>query len=370
MARWALKSLLSAPLALVASVCATAAAFLLVMLFEAVYAGESEQVVAYPRHADADLWVMQAGVSNMHMASSYMAGWKARAIAEVPDVEAVDAILYLNAVTDAGGRPWLSYVVGLDAPGNLAGPWAMAGGRALPGPGEAVVPARYAAAAGLGPGDRVRIVDRDFAVAGLSLGTFSMANSIIFVTRADLEDIMTSLDIISFVLVKLAPGADPALVAADIERTIDGVSALSTEQFVRNDRALAMQMGVETIALMTIIGGALAVLLVAFTVYSQVARQRRELAVAKALGATARSLYLTVAGQAAVVTLAGVLLATALAVVLMPTITALVPQITLQLTASAIVRVGVVGAGVALLAALVPAAQVARVDPLSAFQAR
>lgn len=67
-----LKALGFPPGGLAASVVTAAGAFLLVILFQAVYAGESEQVVGYLRHARADVWVMQRGVSNMHMATSLM----------------------------------------------------------------------------------------------------------------------------------------------------------------------------------------------------------------------------------------------------------------------------------------------------------
>jgi putative ABC transport system permease protein len=368
--RWTIKTLLMAPLALAASVAATALAFLLVMLFEAVYAGEARQIGAYIEQADADVWVMQSGVANMHMATSYLQDWKVGEISRVPDVESVEAILYLNTVTETGGAQWFSFVVGLDVPSRQAGPWSMAEGAAQPGFGEAVVPVAFAAMTGLALGDPIRIADRDLVVVGLSRETFSMANSIIFVTRRDLEDIMTSLDIVSYVLVKTAPGSDAEAVAARIEEVVDNVSALSAAQFAENDRRLAMQMGAETIALMTVIGAAVAILLVAFTIFSQVARQRAELAVAKALGATNAALYASVAGQAIVISAASIALAVLLAVVLLPLITATVPQITLHLTGAAIARVAVIGLVVALLASFIPAHQVARVDPLSAFHGR
>jgi ABC-type antimicrobial peptide transport system permease subunit len=364
---WTLKSLVAEPLALLASVAGTASAFLLVMLFEGVYAGESEQVVAYLRHADADVWVMQRGVANMHMASSYLSDSKVAAIREVPGVAAADGILYLNTVVAAAGRQWFAYVVGLDVPSG-AGPWAMAAGRAEPGSGEAVVPVIFAASAGLALGDRIRIADRELTIVGLSEGTFSMANSIVFVTRPDLEDIMTSLDIVSFVLVATEAGADPVAVAADIERAVDKVRALPAVRFLANDKELVLQMGVETIALMTLIGATVAALLVAYSVYSHVERQRRELAVAKALGATNAALYASLTLQAVAITVASVVVAVAAALTVMPLITGLIPQVSLELTRAAVARVGVAGIAIGLVASLASARQVARVDPLSAFK--
>jgi putative ABC transport system permease protein len=367
---WTLKSLLNEPLTLIVSIAGTASSLLLVMLFEGLYAGESEQVTAYLRHAEADVWVMQRGVANMHMASSYLSTSKVAEIREVPGVAAGEAILYLNTVVQTVDRQWFSYVVGVSVPSSGGGPWAMAAGRAQPGPGEAVVPIAFAAMTDLALGDSIRIADRDFEIVGFSEGTFSMANSIVFVTRTDLEDIMMSFDIVSFVLIKAAAGADPARVAMNIERAVDNVQAIPARQFQRNDKELVLQMGVEAIALMTLIGGAVAALLVAYSIYSHVERQRRELAVAKALGAVNLSIYASVALQAAVITLASLVLAVALALVGMPLITALVPQVSLELTTLAVARVAVVGIAISLLASLVSARQIARVDPLSAFKGR
>jgi putative ABC transport system permease protein len=367
--RWTLRSVLAEPVALIISVAAIASALLLVLLFEAVYAGESEQIVAYVDHSEADIWVMQRGVSNMHMATSYLSDWKVNQVRDVQGVAEVDAILYLNTVIETGGQRWFSYVVGLGLPGNLAGPWAMKTGRAEPGPGEAIVPAVLAEMTDLSLGDPVRITDRDFAVVGFSEGTFSMANSVVFITRADLENIMRSLDIVSFVLVSAEAGVDLSKLAANIENEVEDVRALTADEFVRNDKRMAMQMGVETIALMTLIGGALAMLLVAFAIYSQVARQRHELAVVKALGATNRSLYIYVSLRSMAITVTSIAVAVGLSVVTMPIITALIPQVTLKMSAVAVIRIGVLGIGVALIASLIPAHQIARVDPLSAFSA-
>ena len=367
--RWTLKGLVAEPVALSVSVAAAGCAFLLVMFFEAVYEGESDQVVAYVANADADVWVMQRGVSNMHMATSYLTDWKLEQTKRLPGVAAVEGILYLDTVITGADQQWFAYIVGLEKASRQGGPWAMAAGRAQPKAGEAVVPAEFAKMSDLDLGDTIRIADRDFTVVGFSEGTFSIANSILFVAKRDLEGIMSALDIVSYGLVKLEPNVDPAQAARQIEQAVDKVQALPAEQFVRNDRIMAMQMGVETIALMTLIGGALAALLIAFAIYSQVARQRRELAVAKALGATHRALYLRVALQAVVITLASVIVATALALIVMPIATALIPSVTLKLTAEAVLRVAIVGLVVALAAALVPARQVARVDPLAAFQA-
>ena len=368
MLRWALRSLLSRPSAFILGVAAAASALLLVMFYEAVWAGEGEKIIAYPQHAGADVWVMQRGVTNMHMATSYISDYKVRQIRNVPGVAAAEPILYLNTVVEAGGRQWFAYVVGLDPHVERTGPWAMAQGKREPGLGEAVVPDVFSAVTGLELGSSLRIVDHEFTIVGLSRDTFSMANSVIFVTRQDVEDIMSSLDIVSFVLVTAADGVSPGALASRIEDEVEKVEALPTRQFLENDRSLAVQMGVETVALMTFICSMLAVLLIGFTVYSQVARQRRELAVAKALGVTNAALFSSVCMQAALLGIASVAVAAVLAVILMPIVTATVPMISLQLTTASLLRTAVAGVLIAILASLIPAWRIARLDPMSAFQ--
>jgi len=366
--RWALRSLLSRPIAFAVGIAAAASALLLVMFYEAVWAGEGEKIIAYPRNAGADVWVMQRGVTNMHMATSYISDYKVRQIQDVPGVAAAKPILYLNTVVEAGDKQWFAYVVGVDAPAGSTGPWDMVSSAREPGPGQAIVPDVFAAMSDLEIGDVMRIVDHEFEIVGLSRGTFSMANSVIFVTREDVEDIMSALDIVSFVLVTADDGVSPESLATRIEQEVNKVEALPARQFLANDRQLAIQMGVETVALMTFICSILAVLLIGFTVYSQVSRQRRELAVAKALGAGNASLYASVCLQAAVLGIASVALAAILALALMPIVSAAVPMISLELTTASLMRTMVAGVVIAMLASLVPAWRIARLDPMTAFR--
>ena len=368
MLRWTLKSLIHERVAFFIGVAAASSALLLVMFFEAVYAGEAENIIAYPRNAGADVWVMQRGVGNMHMATSYLSDWKVSEVRNVPGVASVEPILYLNTVIEAGGQQWFAYIVGLDTPAGAAGPWAMDSGKRNPAIGEAVVPEVFARVTGLGIGSPIHIVDHEFTVVGLSRGTFSMANSVIFVTRVDVEDIMTSLDIVSFMLVNAEDGIDATTLASDIEAAVDNVEALTTNEFLANDKQMALQMGVETVALMTIICGALAAFLIAFTVYAQVARQRRELAVAKALGVGNPALYLSVCVQAILLAAVSTTFAVLMAVTLMPLVTAAIPMVTLQLSTASVARVAMLGFVVAILASILPARRVATVDPMTAFQ--
>jgi len=367
MIRWSIKSLFSEGLGLVASCIGVAFAFLLVIFFIAIFAGESDRITAYPKQVNADVWVMQKGVANMHMAVSQLWDWKEDRIRSIEGVKTTESILYLNAVINAGGRPWFTYIVGLTKAAQYSGPWDMHSGKRIPNRGEVVIPDVLSRLTGLNIGDSMQIVDDTFTIVGLSSGTFSMANSIVFINYNDLADIMSAEGSISYVMVRANEGVDTGQLAQRIYNELDKVSALPQKVFIENDHHVAMQMGVEIIALMTFIGSGLALVIVAFTSHSFVSRKKRELAIAKAMGFKNRHIYTGVLMQAMLLTFFGFMLAVLFAWLLFPLVTILAPEISLKITINALIILAVSAFFVASLAALWPARQVAKVDPVSVF---
>jgi len=368
MLRWILKTLWLQKGSLLSSSGGVAAAFVLVIVLEAAFAGESNQIVAYIRHVNPDVWVLQKGVSNMHMATTFVWDWKTDRVAELPGVKQATPILYVNTAIRAGGRNWFAYVVGLMPGSTRAGPWDMAAGKAIPEAGEIVLPDVLADMAGMKLGDLATIADKHFTVVGFSRGTFSMANSVAFVAFSDVEDLLSTSGTVSFILVDAVPGQSPEKLAKRIEDSVEKVSAIPQEQFIHNDFQIALLMGVEIVSFMTLIGSALAALIVAFTVYTQVTRRRRELAIAKALGFRNGSIYLAVIVHSMVITAVALLIALAAVWVLVPILSAAVPLISLDVTTEALVQMAITAVVIALLAALVPAYLISRVEPMSAFK--
>jgi putative ABC transport system permease protein len=268
----------------------------------------------------------------------------------------------------AGGRDWFAYVVGLWDDSPRGGPWAMAAGSRDVRAGEVILPAQMARLAGIGLGSTVGMAGRTLTVTGLSEGTFSMANPVAFVHSSDLHEIGSTQGFDSYVLVKAEPGVSPAALAQAIGERVEKVSAVPRDEFIRNDYRMAIQMGAELIRLMSGISAALAVLLVAFTLYTHTVRQRRELAIVKALGFGARHIYGIVLLQAVLLSALGFGLSVLLAQGAIALAAWQAPQVSIQLTAPILARVGVGGLLIALLATLIPARQIARIDPQTVFQ--
>jgi putative ABC transport system permease protein len=367
-ARWAVKSLVRERGAFAGSAGGIAAALLVVLLLEAMFAGEAERIVAYVEKGGADVWVMQGGVAHMHMASSLMRRELAAAVTNVPGVAAATPILYVSTFLEAGGDQWFSYVVGLSSDALRGGPWAMTAGRNLPGPGEAVIPDVLAARARLTLGGTIDLLGRSFRVVGISSGTYSMANSITFVSYADLGELLSAPQAASYFLVESTGIVSSAELAERIRQAVPDLNAMSREALAASDRRVALQMGVDIIAVMTWVGSLLAALIVAFTSYASTVRRRREFGIAKALGVGNAALYRSVLLQTALVCALGYATSLALVFALRPGIQRLVPEIALVYSPASVVRLALATLVVAALASLVPVRRIGSIEPGAVFR--
>jgi ABC-type lipoprotein release transport system permease subunit len=365
---WSLKTLFSEPVRLAASTLAVSASFILVIFFSAVFEGESVQMVKYLEEMEADVWVMQKGVSNMHMSSSMVWDWKAEKIAKLQEVQEISAILYLNGPVKIGGKDWFSYIIGISPQYSRAGPWSMAQGQSMPGPGEAIIPITVSQLTGVRIGDEITMIDRKLRVVGLSNETFSMASSIVFVSSEDLGDLLEGSEQYSYIMVYARADVSKEDLIELIEDEVDKVNAISNDTFIKSDLQLALQMGAEIIRMMTIIGTLLATLIVAFTAYSLIARKRRELAIAKALGFRNGQIYLAALCQSVVITCFGLLLAILISFTVLAWLPSIVPQLNLSVRIYQFIPLILLTLPVAILASLGAARSVANVDPMAVFQ--
>ena len=363
---WAWRSFLDERASLAASAGGVAVVFLLVMILEGAFQGEADQMVAFIERSGASVWVMQAGVSNVHMAASALDEAVAARVRKVPGVANVQGILYSGGQAQIGREERVLYLVGI-RPGQPIGPWDLAAGRPFPQRGEVILPEVLARQGGVGLGDVVTIARRPFRVAGLSRGTYSMANSLAFVHASDLASLFDIIADASHLLVWAAPGVGAKDLVERIRAAVPEVSVLERDTLVANDRALGLQMGGELLRIMTLVASVAAALIIGFTVFTFAARRARELAVAKAVGAGAAQLLTAAAGQAAALALLGYGLAVGLAGVLQPIFAAYAPGVIIHFSTGSMVRTGIAALVVAILAGLWPAWRVLRVDPTLVF---
>lgn len=170
---------------------------------------------------------------------------------------------------------------------------------------------------------------------------------------------------ISFVLVKVRPGESPAIVARRIGDSVSGVTAQTRQQFADQERELVMDMSADIINIMNIAGFMTGFAVLALTVYIATISRRKEYGVLKAMGARNRLLYLVVVIQA----LSSVALGLAAGVAITLLLSELVPRfnetLVLVLSPASLLRVAIVSVVIAGLSALLPARQLASLEPVA-----
>ncbi len=367
MIRWALQTLWHGRGATLASAGGVALAMLLVLYLDAVFRGEADQVVAFIEHAPGDIWVLQDGIENLHMSRSRISD---QAIADLrqalPDAQVLP-VVYRDVLVGPPGDQRVAYAVGIGAQAGVE-PWDIGHGAARPAPGEVVLPRPLAAMLGLALGDTVRIGEGQLRIAGLSRGTFSMANPLIYLEEGDARNLLKIGDGASFAVVTVATGEIDAAAQA-IAAGVDDVEIVRRDDLIRSDWRLALEMGGELIRLMEIVGFLVSALVVCFAAFSFVARRQSELAVARALGASRKDIFGAVLVMSLSLALTGVLLAGLAILVSAPLLVRFVPQVAVNFSLPMYGHVGLGVTLIALLAVLAPARRVAQVDPTLVFQA-
>lgn len=353
---------------LVASMGGVALALSLTLALDAVYAGVANQLTTYIERGGADVWVAQSGVRNLHMVASSLAATVVDEVAAVEGVTAVTPILEATDTVAAGEERAVVYVVGLPEAASMGGPREIVEGRSTVGRGEIIVDSGFARRAGVAIGDTVGVMGGQARIVGLSRGTASLVNAVAFVSFDDFATMRGGSQVVSFVLVRVAAGAAPQAVAADIERIVPGVTAQSRDDFVAQERRIVTDMSADVISIMSVIGFVVALAIMALTVYVATLARRREFGVLKALGARNRVLYRVVLAQAGVSVVIGFTVGLAFTALLSLAIQRTDLNLELAITAGSLVKVAGFAVVIAGLAAILPIRQVAGVDPAVVFR--
>ena len=365
MIRLAVRNLLQNKTRLIVSVGGVGLALTLVFFFDAVFTGATGRLTLYIDRSGADVWVSQEGVRTMHMSASSLPASVTEEIQTVPGVDQTMPLLYSTAMIQANGDEYVAYILGLPRDATFGGPWKIVDGSSKPGPGEVVIDHSIAASAGLRVGDRVTVLGQELRIVGLTSGTSSLVNSLAFVTMDDFARARGQKDVISFVLVKVEPGESASQVATLISQSVDGVTVQTRQQFAAEERTLVKDMSADIINIMNTAGFVTGLAVVALTIYTATISRRKEYGVLKAMGARNRSLYLVVLVQALIGATLGLL--TGLAITLLVALMAprFSESMVLTVSIASFLRVAIVSAVLALMAAVLPAAQLARLEPVA-----
>ncbi|MDE3096558.1 MAG: FtsX-like permease family protein [Chloroflexota bacterium] len=366
--RLAVSNLVQDNVRLLISVGGVALALTLVLFFDAVFAGAQGRLTAYIDHAGADVWVSQQGVRTMHMSASALPASVTDQVRAVPGVGEAVPILYAEDMVRAKGKEYIAYVFGVPDGAPFGGPWRIVAGAAAPGPGEVIIDRAIATQAGLRVGDRVTVLGQQMRIAGLTSGTSSLVSAATFVRMDDFARVRGGGAVVSFVLVKVQPGESPSVVAARLAQRVSGVTVQTREQFAAQERKLVGDMSADIITIMNTAGFLTGLAVIALTMYIATLGRRKEYGVLKAIGVRNGRLYQIVVLQALLSVGLGLIAGLGLTLLLGVLIPRVNEFIVLSVSTASVVRVTVVSAAIAGVAALLPARQLAGLEPVAVIR--
>ncbi len=365
MFRLAVANLVQNKTRLVISVGGVALALTLVLFFGAIFTGAEGRLTVYIDRAGADVWVSQEGVRTMHMSESALSTSVVDEVKAVPGVEEAVPILYTEGMIGANGKENIVYVFGVPPEASMGRPWRIVEGVAEPGPGEIIIDHAIASEMGVAVGDQLTVVGTQMTVAGLTSGTSTLVSSVSFVRFEDFAQVRGGGDVISFVLVKVKSGESSAAVSSLIAERVSGVTVQTREEFASQERQLVKDMSADIISIMNTAGYLVGLAVVVLTIYIATVARRREYGVLKAMGVRNGRLFQIVLVQALVTV--GLGLAAGLSLTLL--LSVVIPQfnelIILSISTSSLLRVTVISAFLAGAAALLPARQLAGLEPVT-----
>jgi putative ABC transport system permease protein len=344
-----------------------ALALLLMLALDALLAGSEEDLTAYIIQSEADVFVAQEGVKNLHMAASAITWRDLRLASHAEGVASASPILYTTSVIETNQADILSYIIGFDPDEPLGGPQNLVAGTTDLQPDQVIIDEVVARSQELGLDDEIDIFGETFTIVGLTKGLTNIINSVTFIHLNDFQELRGD-QAISYALLRVKPGVKPNVVAAAINARNDDVTALSQLDFAREERQIIKDMSVEVLNLMNLSGLLIGLAVAALTLYTSALSKRREYGVLKAIGAKNRHLYTVVLAQAFLSLVIGVALALGLIWLMGLALPRFVPGFNLALTQASVLRVWLASLLIGVIAVLVPAWQVARLDPAQVFR--
>ncbi len=350
---------------LMLSVLAVAVSIGLILLLAGYRAGVYSQASAYLDNTPGSIVVAERGIRDFLGTSSALPSGAEEAVRQVPGVERVVPIVSQFVIFDRHGRKDGFFLIGYE-PAKGGGPWKLVSGREPATDDQLVVDRTTAGQHGIAIGDTLDVLDRTMTVVGLSDDTTFWAGSIAFARITTLQSLLSTPGLQSFLIVGPVAGTSPAVLRDRL--VIAGSEVLLKSDVIANDRKLMARIYDAPIGLMVAIAFVVGVLVVGLVIYTATIERRREYGAVKAIGARNRTLYRVVTAQALIATVAGAIVGVGLAYGAGAALMSWRPQFRVEIEPAA---VGVVlGASLlmALLAALIPARAIARLEPAEVFR--
>lgn len=370
----AVKSLLHDKLRFLITVSGVAFAVTLVFVQVGLFLGLMDNASLTIEHLDADLWVTSHNTANIDFAHTFPETYLYR-VRSVPGVERADnLIVWFMNVSLPNGAVEGTEVYALEDFSRWNFPWKLtSGNRQDLRRGNYVIlddsaKKRWGA---FEVGEYREILGRRLKIIGRAIDAKSFTTTpLTFMDYRLAQDLNPSelRGKTTYILVKLAPGADPKAIRAEIQRRLPYNDVFTRDEWAANSRRYWVEStGLGLNMYLTVFLGCLVgIVVVAQTLYTSTMEHIKEFGTVKAIGGGNSDIYAILGKQASIAALAGFALGALMAYAIQP----LIYKIDLKLVIPAQLSIGVFLGSIVLClaAAMISFRKVASIDPALVFR--
>jgi putative ABC transport system permease protein len=347
------------------SVLGVAVSVALILLLAGYRAGVYRQASAYLDNTQGSVVVAEKGIRDFLGTSSVLPPDAIEAVEATPGADRAIPVVSQFVIFERHGRKDGFFLIGYD-PARGGGPWKLVEGGEPTADDELVIDRTTARQHEIAIGDEMMLLDRTVTVVGFSDGTTFWAGSIAFARLSTLEGLLRAPGRRSFLFV--TPAVDLTPEALRDRLAVPGSDAILKIDIIANDARLMARVYDAPIGLMVAIAFVVGVLVVGLVIYTATIERRREYGAVKAIGARNRVLYRVVGGQALIAAAVGAVAGIGLAFAAGAALMSWRPQFLVAIEPTAVAIVLASSLVMALLAALIPARSVARLEPAEVFR--
>jgi putative ABC transport system permease protein len=370
----AVKSLLYDKLKFAITVAGVAFAVALVFVQVGLFLGLMDNATVIIRNIDADLWVTSKNTPNIDFAHTFPETYVNR-VRTVPGVQDADnLIVWFAQLSLPSGAQEATEIYALEDFTKWNIPWHFEGSEVSDLRRGKFIMMDASAKKRFGAfniGEYREVNDMRVKIIGKTHGAKSFTTTPI--SFADYELMQSLIPQIlknrtTYIIIKLAPGADAEAVKAEIKRRLPYNDVYTKQEWATRSRDYWVKntgLGLN-IAVTVFLGMLVGIVVVAQTLYSSTMEHIKEFGTVKAIGGSNRDIYAILGKQATIAAVAGYVVGAAMAYGMGP----LVKQIDLQMVIPNQLAIAIfIGAVVmCLLAAMISFKKVASIDPALVFR--
>ncbi len=350
---------------LIVSISGVAFSVLLIIVLEGLYQGWSFKMGEYIRAVPADFWVEQTGGKDMFHSISIM---PASAQSVVDGVASLKPFIGRRVAFDSNGREIILYLVGFDEKTG-AGPVRVVKGSATAKKGEIIIDRKVSESNKLSIGDKLKLGDESFTIAGISEGGDVVTLSYAFINADEAREIFELPEKINYMIVTVKNGFDKQVVMNKVEKAVPGVKSVSREDFANDNTEIIRDTFLPIIYILVIIGAVVGLTFIGLTTFTSTIEKAKEYGVLKAIGVRNSQLFRIVLEQSLLSGVIGFVFGVGLAFLVSNIAGRFVSEFVSLIRPFDILWVFGLSIGMSILATYIPTRRISRIDPAEVFKA-